>query len=285
MKMGSQALGKGSAKYIGASVVLLSIAVVTTGIIIEPKKNSIEVSDVFFEGCVLLLALGWIFIINQTVERRKIHIPLAAGFALIFGAFLKDLADEFVDFSVAYDLVEKVGSVAGMVLVSIGLVNWVRSFRNSQRDLEMLVEQRTAELIETNDLLGDALSAKEVLIKEIHHRVKNNLQIIESLIGLQAKATVRDEVKTALGNVRRRVRAIAIVHELLYRRENTSEIQMSSYLDILVSNISTSLEQRDEKIDISSQSDSIFLDMEQAVLCGMLINELVSNSVIHGFPD
>lgn len=281
----SQALGKGSARHIGASIVLFSIAVVVIGIIIEPKKTSIDVSDVVLEGCVLLLALGWIVIISQIVEKRKIQIPLAAGFALIFGAFLKDVADEFVKFGMAYDLLEKAGSVAGMLLVSIGLINWVRSFRHAQRDLETLVAQRTVELTETNELLKEALSSKEVLIKEIHHRVKNNLQVIESLLGLQARATAQDGVKTALGNMRSRVRAIAIVHELLYQRDDAAEIQMSSYLQMLVSNLSGSIGQKNEKIDISFQSERISLDMEQAVLCGMLVNELVSNAMIHGFPD
>ena len=285
MSIGSKALGKMVDRYVGVSIALIATAIVVVGIIYEPKKIGIDISDVFFEGCVTLLALGWIIIINQTTERRKIHIPLAAGFALLFGAFLKDVVDEFVDFGVAYDLVEKIGSIAGMLLVSIGLVNWVRSFRHSQRDLETLVDQRTAELVEANELLRDALASKEVLLKEIHHRVKNNLQVIESLLRLQANAAEQFEVKTALGNVRRRVRAIAIVHELLYQRENPGEIQMSNYLEILVGNISTSLEQRNEGIDISLQSDSIGLDMERAVLCGMLVNELVANAALHGFPD
>lgn len=271
-------------RHLGAGVVLLSLAIVVFGIITEPASDDVDVGDVIFEGAVLLLVVVWYFIVRRTADVSRIHVPLAVGLALIFGAYFKDLADEFTDLGAAFDLVEKLGSVGGMAMATIGLTNWARDFADSRDRLEALVAQKTSELVESNKQLSTALAAKDLLLKEIHHRVKNNLQIMDSLISLEAYHSVNEGDREVLPKLRKRIQAIAAVHDLLYQNDNTVDIKMPEYIHQLVQGLASAYSIGPRGVDISGKSDDFSLNSEQAVLCGLLINEIASNAVNHGFP-
>jgi two-component sensor histidine kinase len=140
------------------------------------------------------------------------------------------------------------------------------------------VHQREQQLIA-------AASEKDSLVREIHHRVKNNLNVIASLLSLQAETvkTVEDAT-VAFEESKNRIYSIARVHENLYGTDNLSAVDMSSYIRELVYDLRTAYG-RDETVGIQLHVDEINLGIEHAIPCGIILNELLTNSYRHAFPD
>ncbi len=130
-----------------------------------------------------------------------------------------------------------------------------------------------------------SLQEKDVLLKEIHHRVKNNLQIISSLLNLQASNVQDADVRGHFQDSQNRVRSMALIHERLYRSEDLARIHFRSYLQDLTDQLLRSYQAPDERIRVRIEADEILLDTNQAVPCGLLINELIANALKHAFPD
>ncbi|HEX5660884.1 MAG TPA: PAS domain S-box protein [Polyangiales bacterium] len=131
--------------------------------------------------------------------------------------------------------------------------------------------------------LRESLREKDVLLKEVHHRVKNNLQVIVSLINLQASKLEDAPVRSVFEETRSRVHAIALLHERLYTSKNLGRIDMRDYLDGLASDLS-STNAGVRAIDLRVEADELYLIMDQAVPIGLIVNELVTNSYKHAFP-
>lgn len=132
--------------------------------------------------------------------------------------------------------------------------------------------------------IRESLREKEVLLKEVHHRVKNNLQVIVSLINLQAAKIENAPMRAVFDETRGRVHAIALLHERLYRSKNLGRIEMRDYLAGLVSDLaSTNLDNR--PIELRVESDDLYLELDEAVPIGLIVNELVTNAYKHAFPQ
>lgn len=152
--------------------------------------------------------------------------------------------------------------------------------RIQRRDAEL--EQRVAE--RTTEL-SDSLDEKVVLLKEVHHRVKNNLQIIASLLSLQANQ-IRDEDTLALfTNSENRVRAMASIHERLYLSDDLARIDLAGYIAALVDSLFESYSVDSHDVRLVTEVADVALDLDQAIPCGLMLNELVSNSLKYAFPD
>jgi two-component sensor histidine kinase len=132
--------------------------------------------------------------------------------------------------------------------------------------------------------LTASLREKEVLLREIHHRVKNNLQVIVSLLALQVPSGAGREVQQAFGESRSRILSMSLVHELLYQSKDLSVIRFDEYLQRLVSRIAGTVGATDGRIDVRVRAGDVHLDIDAAVPCGLIVNELVSNSFKHAFP-
>ncbi|MFB2876273.1 PAS domain S-box protein [Floridanema aerugineum] len=138
---------------------------------------------------------------------------------------------------------------------------------------------------ETEDKLKTSLKEKEVLLKEIHHRVKNNLQVISSLLKLQS-GYINDQQTLALfGDSQNRVKAMALIHEKLYQSSDLARISLSEYIHQLADNLVNSYALKANNIKLNIFVAQLFLDVDTAIPCGLIINELLSNSLKYAFPD
>ncbi len=132
--------------------------------------------------------------------------------------------------------------------------------------------------------LKASLKEKEVLLKEIHHRVKNNLQIISSLLRLQARYIKDKQALDIFQDSQNRVRAMALIHENLYQYNNLAKIQFSDYIQKLTNNLLRSYGVS-RNIIIDLNINKVLLNIDTAITCGLIINELISNSLKHAFSD
>ena len=121
------------------------------------------------------------------------------------------------------------------------------------------------------------------MLKEIHHRVKNNMQVISSLLSLQAKGVADSTVKAMLEESRNRVSSMSLVHEKLYQSKDLAYIDFKDYLQSLVAGIANTYKRHD--VVISVDMETVALDVNVGIPCGLIVNELVSNSLKHAFPD
>lgn len=129
-----------------------------------------------------------------------------------------------------------------------------------------------------------ALHEKELLLQEIYHRVKNNLQMVVSLLTLQARNTDHPQAREALGDSARRIRSMALVHEQLYQSGDLSEINFGSYIGQLIHQIESTYEDAARHVRIRTEVASVRLGIETAVPLGLIVNELVTNAHKHAFP-
>ncbi|MBP8082140.1 MAG: PAS domain S-box protein [Spirochaetes bacterium] len=141
------------------------------------------------------------------------------------------------------------------------------------------------ELKVSSQKISDTLREKDILLKEIHHRVKNNLQIISSLLSLQANTIKNAEITSILSESRNRVKTMALIHEKLYQSSDLTRIEIRSYLKNLVQQIFAGSSADIRQISYEVRSDNVFMSIDDAVPCGLIINELVSNSIKHAFND
>ena len=132
--------------------------------------------------------------------------------------------------------------------------------------------------------LRELLREKESLLKEVHHRVKNNLQVISSLVRLQSAQVENPVAQAALRDMQNRIGSMALLHETLYQSGNFARIDLGVYLQSLCSQLFHSLVADPDSIQLRLDVASVSLDASQAVPCGLLVNELVSNCLKHAFP-
>lgn len=130
-----------------------------------------------------------------------------------------------------------------------------------------------------------SLKEKETLLAEVHHRVKNNLAIISGLLEMQAFNTDEEQLLGKLRESQSRIQSIAMVHEKLYQSESFSEIKIDQYIDDLLSIIVNSMINTEKHIKIKKDMDSVTLNITQAIPCGLLLNELITNCYKHAFAD
>ena len=152
----------------------------------------------------------------------------------------------------------------------------------------LLYQQLQAELSERKQAeanLKNSLKEKEILLKEIHHRVKNNLCVVASLLELQSNTVADPQLAKMFEESQNRLYSMALIHEKLYRSINLAQINFGEYLEDLVSNLFHSYNISDNRIQLQVLAEPIYLNLETATPCGLIANELVSNTLKHAFPD
>jgi two-component sensor histidine kinase len=171
--------------------------------------------------------------------------------------------------------------VIGLLLIILGLV--YNRYRLKQKSSAIL-EAQQQEINNQNQSLQHLLTEKEWLLKEIHHRVKNNLQIVMSLLNTQSAYLTDEAAMLAIRDSQHRVQAISLIHQKLYQSENLSAIDMSTYIRELVEYL------RDffgtgQRIRFETHVDPVKLEVSYAVPIGLILNEAITNSIKYAFPD
>jgi PAS domain S-box-containing protein len=138
---------------------------------------------------------------------------------------------------------------------------------------------------QAQERLRISLEDKEALLKEVHHRVKNNLQLISSLLNLQAARTTDPAVAEPLAESRNRVRSMALVHENLYRAGNFARIPMRGHIQNLCAHLVRAYGMHTNQVELTTDIDDVELDLDKATSAGLIVNELVSNALKHAFTD
>ena len=153
-------------------------------------------------------------------------------------------------------------------------------FKGSRDILRDITEKKI-----TNDELRKSLNEKEVLLKEVHHRVKNNLQVISSILNLQTSYVEDKKTLEILRESQNRVKSMSFIHENLYRTKDFNKIDFTEYIENLTKSMIHSYQYAENNISLVLDLDPVFLSMDLSIPCGLIINELLSNSLKYAFPE
>jgi PAS domain S-box-containing protein len=242
------------------------------------------------EAIILLDNTGVMFDVNNKVlEIFKLNRSMVVGqnfFKLLpkFGVNVEEAFEHFKD--------DLNGRKHGEVKVWTGMVNGVESHFIAHtsniiedgcvKGMSMILEDVT-DLLNTEVKLKSSLREKDVLLKEIHHRVKNNLQIISSLLSLQSNYIVNEHDKKIFLDSQIRIKSMAIVHEQLYKSEDLSSISMENYIKSLVNSLFKSFNINPSSINFNLKVENIKFGINTAIPLGLMINEFLTNILKHAF--
>jgi two-component sensor histidine kinase len=146
---------------------------------------------------------------------------------------------------------------------------------------ELSEKEEKRKIAEEN--LKRSLAEKEILLKEVHHRVKNNMQIISSILKMQERQIDDPKLKTVLEESQNRIRSMALIHENLYRNENLANIMFSNYVKSLAGNLARTFSEQQGRVSFEYDIDDVYLPLDTGIPCGLIINELLSNSFKYAF--
>ena len=196
------------------------------------------------------------------------------------------------------DDVEKTNKEVAKQLKGIPVVSFVNRYKCKDGSCRTLEWQATfakegvvhgtardiTERVQAEEQIKATLAEKEVLLREVHHRVKNNLQVLIYLIDMQVETIKDQQVPHALEDLQGRIRAMALVHEKLYHEESLALIDFGDYLKSLTENLFHALSDG-RAIAMRVDADNVFTGVNTAIPCGMIVNELLANALKHAFPE
>lgn len=164
-----------------------------------------------------------------------------------------------------------------LIFTLLGFAGLVYAYLKSIKNQRLIAEQK--------HIIENALVEKDSLLKEIHHRVKNNLQMVSSLLSLQTKNTRSKSAIEALEEGKSRVKAMALIHQKLYQNDDLSVIEMQGYIESLINSVQSVYKKGGHNISITIDAEGTELDIDRAIPFGLILNELVSNSFKYAFPE
>lgn len=174
------------------------------------------------------------------------------------------------------------------LLNTSGETIWIQAFLNPVYQEEELTgiscvmfDNTERRLIDRR--VRDSLKEKEVLLQEVHHRVKNNLQVISSILSLQGSYVSDEETLRILKESQERIKAMSFIHETLYRTADFSKLEFTDYLKTIASNLVQSYRVSSTHIQFDAELDTVYLNLDQSIPCGLIVNELMSNALKYAF--
>lgn len=174
--------------------------------------------------------------------------------------------------------------LAGIIILSSIIIFMFLNNRNFKRREEQL-SIKNKQISSQNFLIEQSLKEKEALIKEIHHRVKNNLQIISSMLSLQIGKVEDSTTETILKDAQQRINAISLTHQMLYQKDNISTISLGDYVENLVSQVQATIFSNNIDLTTSIAARNRKINIDTAVPLGLMINEILTNAYKHAFSE
>ena len=165
----------------------------------------------------------------------------------------------------------------GAALLLLVVVFGIRAYLTKKRGNERLAEK--------NEQIEKALDEKELLLKEIHHRVKNNLQVVSSLLSLQSRKISDEKAKEAITASRNRVKSMALIHQNLYKEDDLTGIDLADYVEKLANSLVSSYQVDEDKIKVNTDVQHMSLDVDTTIPIGLILNELITNALKYAFPE
>jgi len=172
-------------------------------------------------------------------------------------------------------------SLLGFFILFLGFYIWNSTLR------KQIINRKKAEseLNKSLELIQKKNSEKDVLLKEIHHRVKNNLQIVHSLLNMQSREVINKDTLIILAEGKARIKAMALVHQVLYQSEDLSKVNIHSYIESLKESIVNINHDSSKNIKVYTHANDVSLELEKVIPLGLVLNELLTNSYKHAFKD
>ncbi len=229
----------------------------------------------------LCIAISMIFDLRKHKKQFVAHAIITFSCIVLqastnYVIFHKDgVPEEFVERILGFNII-----VTALLSVILLFIISMANYRLKD-DLETIIQQKT----NTENKLSNSVKEKEILLAEVHHRVKNNLAIIASLLNLKMSTVENEFTREVLLDCKNRVLSMSLIHDKLYKSTSISEINFKLYISELLNEISTSYPTATDKINFKIQCEELFLTLNQAIPCGLLLNELVTNSVKYAFLE
>ena len=258
----------------------------------ESEEKFRSISSGALDGIAMIDSDGKVSFWNQAAERmfgysseellgKSLHLMLTPrryhdDYQKAFSAFQKSGAGEAVGKTLELTALRKDGSEFPVEL-SVSALRLQNQW-HAVGIIRDITERKQAE-----EKIKTSLKEKELLLKEIHHRVKNNMQVISSILSLQSSSLEDEKAVSVFMQCQDRIKSMAIVHEKLYQSENLSEISFQSYTNTLAETIFRSYSEKAEKISLKLDVEDILLDVDTVIPIGLILNELVTNSLKHAF--
>jgi PAS domain S-box-containing protein len=216
---------------------------------------------------------------------------------LVNESFKKHMAGEEVD-PYEYTLITRDGKHLDAIITTklisyggesaiLGIITDISERKRMEDNLRRYVtelEKYSAELAQSDGLIKASLEEKEILMREIHHRVKNNLAVISSLLNLQSAQIKDEEARDIFKETQNRVKSMSMIHERLYRSADLKNVNFSEYIRTLATQLFSSYEATGERVKLSINVPDMSVDVNTMIPCGLIMNELVSNALKHAFP-
>lgn len=214
------------------------------------------------------------FLHGRGASYARADMDFSAWFPLM-AHFRKILVPELVK-AYSNDLARLQEALNGMILYFDLLMAVV---------VKAYLEAKAEKIARQQEILLASLKEKEVLLQEVYHRVRNNLQVISSLLNLQVSGIRHPDAALAIRDAEARVRAIALVHDRLYRSKDLAHVDLRQYVSDLTGSLGAPFNQSNGKVVIRTDVDEILLDLDQAIPCGLILNELLTNAMKHAFSE
>jgi predicted ATPase/two-component sensor histidine kinase/tRNA A-37 threonylcarbamoyl transferase component Bud32 len=174
---------------------------------------------------------------------------------------------------------------AAIALENTHLYEQLATYSQTLEANNQALQQEVSDRRRAEEQLRQSLTEREVLLKEIHHRVKNNLQIISGLLQLQSQSVTDTATTNLLRESQHRIESMSLIHKKLYASSDFGEIDLSDYIPSLASNLLASYQIMPGHVTLNMDIAPVLLNIDQAIPCGLIVNELISNALKYAFPD